>query len=510
MKMMKLIYNEIIKQTKKLSFKICFIILLIAAVLIPVFAKMYTLNDDMQSYPLYTPEEIEMFEIEKTENPKTSEEIYMNEVTELQKEVTKLGIKNKAQMTEINSDLYNAYIEYSQSILCIDKYLSGQFDEKTFEKFYYLEDLKNPTKEELELLKKENQDKKEITYQAIESGEYKNFLIMKTEELKNDESIAKDEYFQNKIKYYEKLVELGITNQKDSRLEKVMGLIDLESFIEVPVSEKEYKVGYSEYNASYETYLKATEMSNNSIKDDITKGWYSIEKGIEYENDLKATMETTNMVNKVILSLVTIIIAGSIVANEFQKGTIRLLVITSNKRWKILLSKFMAVVVLIIGLSLISYIISFIVSGLLFGFSSYFMPDLKVVSGVVTEQSYLINQLITLIYNIIPVVFVGLIAFFLSTITNNTAVSVGIAIFLLAGYELPTMLLAYLGFPFTIYTFLPYLDFSQFLDYELLGTNILNYGYIYSVKTAIIVLAIWSIIIYIVTNLVFARKDIKN
>ena len=111
---------------------------------------------------------------------------------------------------------------------------------------------------------------------------------------------------------------------------------------------------------------------------------------------------------------------------------------------------------------------------------------------------------------LIPILFSGLIAFFLSTITKNTALSVGLSIFLQFGYGLITMILVLINFPFINLTFLPYLDYSQFNDYSTLSNNLYMYETYYTFGLANLVLIIWSIILYIISNIIFTKRDIRN
>lgn len=53
------------------------------------------------------------------------------------------------------------------------------------------------------------------------------------------------------------------------------------------------------------------------------------------------------------ISILMIIIAGSSISNEISKGTIKFLLFTPNKRWKVLLSKILSAIIILLVLSLI-------------------------------------------------------------------------------------------------------------------------------------------------------------
>ncbi len=238
---------------------------------------------------------------------------------------------------------------------------------------------------------------------------------------------------------------------------------------------------------------------------------YAIDHNIDYNKTGSRTSLNEIIINNVaFLGLIVVIISGAIVASEYQKGTIRLLVIRPNKRWKILLSKFLTITILTIVLAFITYLASFLTNGILYGFKDYFISDLIISNGKIKEISFILLSIGKMLMLLIPIIFSGLIAFFLSTITKNTALSVGLSIFLQFGYGLITMILVLINFPFINFTFLPYLDYSQFNDYSTLSNNLYMYETYYTFGLANLVLIIWSIILYIISNIIFIKRDIRN
>ena len=147
---------------------------------------------------------------------------------------------------------------------------------------------------------------------------------------------------------------------------------------------------------------------------------------------------------------------------------------------------------------------------MLYGFKDYFISDLIISNGKIKEISFILLSIGKMLILLIPILFSGLIAFFLSTITKNTALSVGLSIFLQFGYGLITMILVLINFPFINLTFLPYLDYSQFNDYSTLSNNLYMYETYYTFGLANLVLIIWSIILYITSNIIFTKRDIRN
>ena len=72
------------------------------------------------------------------------------------------------------------------------------------------------------------------------------------------------------------------------------------------------------------------------------------------------------------------------------------------------------------------------------------------------------------------------------------------------------MMMVLIGLPFIDLTFFPYLDYVQFTDPLSLVNSCYSYDMYYTFKQANIVLLIWAILIYALTNYIFIKRDIKN
>lgn len=505
--MLNLIYNEIEKQVKKLSFKICLIILLLVAISFPILFK----TNSLENGSIYTKEDLEYYENKIVKDPKSDQEKLTNELDSTMINIINLVIKDKKlnTQTEFNSEIIQLYTEdllTSKALNYITK--NKKINYKSIDNLYSLNtslylDYKP---EELNLIKEEINKKCQEDLKTINEKDYPKYLKQEIERL---QTLEKDETTNEKIKLYKKYIELNIKDSSDFRINEGNKILENLSQKEKILNENEFTKIYK--NMTYKTYLKITKEKNKEIDNDIKKSWYSIENNINYnKNNLKTNFEDSISNNQIILGIIMIIISGSIVSSEFQKGTIRLLVTKPSKRWKILLSKFLAITIITIGLLLLTNLLSLITNGIIYGFKDYFTPFLKITSGKVKEICYLTHILGVLLINLIPIIFINLIAFSLGTITHNTALSVGITIFIQLSYSLLIILLIELGINAIDLTFLPYLDYSQFLDKKLLYDNNIFYEKYYDINKANLVLLSWSILIYSISNLIFVKKDIKN
>lgn len=506
MKLIKLTYNEILKQVKKKGFIISLCILILFSVGLPVLYKLFAYNDT--TYPLYDNTDKTYYKEQIVKKPSTTEDKLFNELINEKVSIIESAINKKEQSTSFKNMLYEEYINTKLNIIVLDKLINNKkINTKNIDEWFMLNttNYTNYTKEEL--IKEQEKLKKEETKlkNTIDKNDYTWYLNKQIQMMPNDSE--NDKKIINLLK---ELVNLNITDENDFRAKEANKIIEYYNQKEYILKEQEYNKQNN--NLSYDTYVKITKEKNKEIDNNILKSYYAIRNNYEYSNNAKTTLNTIITNNITVISIIIVVISGGIVANEFQKGTIRLLVIRPSKRWKILLSKFLATISLTIIFAVITYIMSFITCGISFGFKELFTNNLSVIGTQVVKTSYIASTISALFIQLIPVIFIALGAFFLSTITNSTALSVGLSIFVLMGSSLAMMVLLMLKFPFIDLTFLPYLDFNQFIPINkiTLLNNYTMYQIYYTLPKALLVLGIWSIILYTISNIIFIKKDIKN
>jgi ABC-2 type transport system permease protein len=146
--------------------------------------------------------------------------------------------------------------------------------------------------------------------------------------------------------------------------------------------------------------------------------------------------------------IVTLVIAGDIVASEFSWGTVKLLLIRPVRRAKILLSKYVTVVLFGLLCMLLLFICSFLFGAVFFGFSSV---------GDVFKQT-----LTTYGEYLIEVIVMATFAFMLSTVSRSSALSIALSIFLLFTGDFIVELVKIFGFDWGKYLLWANLDLSQY------------------------------------------------
>ena len=158
------------------------------------------------------------------------------------------------------------------------------------------------------------------------------------------------------------------------------------------------------------------------------------------------------------LSIMMIMIAGSAISTEISKGTIKFWTITPNKRWKIMLSKILSALFILIAMIVIISLLSDLIGTIVYRDNppqDYYYVE----NG---EVKAINHNIYTILYNLvsgIDILVFMLFALMLSTITRSTATSVGISIATYVG-SAPIM---------SIINALVKMDFIKFIPFNNIG-----------------------------------------
>lgn len=201
---------------------------------------------------------------------------------------------------------------------------------------------------------------------------------------------------------------------------------------------------------------------------------------------------------EVVLSLITIfavIIAADSVAGEFSTGTIKLLLIRPWSRSKILLSKYVSLLLFMLFFTVSLLLFTLLVNGVLFGSNGeYTYPN----QG---SRSYIVYLLSYYGLNLIQIIVTVTMAFMISTVFRSSALAIGLSIFLLLGGNMMAALLSLLD--------KPWVDYVLFMNYGLStyvsgGTPIPDRPFGFSLA----VLAGYYVIFIALSWYVFRRRDV--
>jgi ABC-2 type transport system permease protein len=160
------------------------------------------------------------------------------------------------------------------------------------------------------------------------------------------------------------------------------------------------------------------------------------------------------------VGLFAIIVAAGIVASEFSWGTIKLLLIRPISRTKILLSKYLTVLLFGASMLVILFIFSILLGLILFGVGDQ-VPHLAYVNGEVQEQSIVVYLIKTYLLKTIDVLMMATMAFMISAVFRSSSLAIGISLFLLFMGANATALIA-MKFDWAKYSLFANTDLTQY------------------------------------------------
>lgn len=229
-------------------------------------------------------------------------------------------------------------------------------------------------------------------------------------------------------------------------------------------------------------------------------------QNINKQNNLAYQLRTILEDYEIFMVILVLIVAATIICEEFQTGTIKLLLIKPFSRCKILLSKYLtSILVMIISIAFL-ILIQLVIGGLFFGLDSLSLPVIVYNHKIASLESYSILRYMGIrILSKIPFFLMLLtITFGIGIFLTNTAITIMIPLTLyLFSFTLNQLAIQY------------HLKFMRFLinmnwnfqDY--LFGKISEYPYI-DLKFSSLIWMIYFIGIGVFAFIGFQKKDIKN
>jgi len=201
-----------------------------------------------------------------------------------------------------------------------------------------------------------------------------------------------------------------------------------------------------------------------------------------------------------LITLFVVIVAGDSLAGEFSTGTIKLLLIRPASRLKILLSKYVAALMYGVLLLVILFVSSVLLNGMIYGFSGWDQPFMKVSdTGVIQETNMFLHIWSTYLLNTVSTIMYVTMAFMISAVFRSSAMAIGISIFaMLAGN---TITFALSRYEWSKYLLFANIDLSSHLNNAPFKEG-MTMGF------SITVLLIYFAIFNLLSWLVFTRRDV--
>ncbi len=201
-----------------------------------------------------------------------------------------------------------------------------------------------------------------------------------------------------------------------------------------------------------------------------------------------------------IVSVLTVIVAGGTIANEFSSGTIKFLLMSPIRRWKILTSKYITVLLFGLGLCVTVWLLSAI-SALPLGVGDVLLSAVFAEGGeVYTVPPYL---LVLGEYGLafLKIAVMSSLAFAISALTRKASSAIAFTVFLdLSGSMISSMLYLF-GFDWGRYLLFSNLDLVAIID----GTALFPHQ---SVGTAIVIIVLHMAVFLLTAHDAFVRREV--
>jgi ABC-2 type transport system permease protein len=252
------------------------------------------------------------------------------------------------------------------------------------------------------------------------------------------------------------------------------------------------------------------EVGIKSIEIQIEQMKYFIENDINPITPSSARFSVDFVENAIIMfiPLMIIILASDLVSGEFSNRTIKVILTRSVPRWKVLLSKYIALLMMTTMVVLMIGAISTFVSFFFFRIWGFYEPvatGFKLINGDLDANSVImVNRMeyMVLIYSLAWFVSIAIasITFMISVLVKSTAEAIGIIMAFLIGGQFLQFFLS--DWEIIKYFFVSNLNLTKYLT----GSYQQIEGM--TMKFSIMVLAMWSLVSIIISFVVFTRKDV--
>lgn len=204
--------------------------------------------------------------------------------------------------------------------------------------------------------------------------------------------------------------------------------------------------------------------------------------------------------------VIIIMFCATIVASEFNKGTIKQLLLVPYTRMQILFSKYITCLLMILFTIFIVILMQVLVGGIVFGFSSLSVPVVIYNFNTSMIETYnIFHYLIIQILAKMPMFIIILtLVFLMGNLTLNSALSIIFGIILYLATPIVSSIAANLNIEILNLLILPHWDFTQYLFGMISDNHYIN------INMSIILCILYFVISLVPSYMIFNKRDIKN
>ncbi len=272
-----------------------------------------------------------------------------------------------------------------------------------------------------------------------------------------------------------------------------------------------YTYGYGKFE-TYEEYLQAVDIKVAGRQSEMDALWHSLHTDqpvMETDSlDVRYSVYFTLEVLVMMVSIFIILMGSGIVASEFSKGTIRMLLSRPVSRGQIYLAKMSTLLLIGVALLLVSGVLSIVAGGIVYGFSDYGIAVFEAVDGVINSQhffAFLAGEIVLSLGGMIA--SIGLIML-LSTVSKSTVVTVGATMIL---YLLSAPLSAMIAdVAFVPYTIFPYMNVGLIRLVQSFSDSFWGQGINLNLQLGFVGMLAFSAVLAAIGYVHFVKKDVRN
>ncbi len=284
----------------------------------------------------------------------------------------------------------------------------------------------------------------------------------------------------------------------------------------------------SERFTEYEEYVKAHEYYISECDDAYDILLYSMENRIPTEqaeeSSARSNVELQLNIFIQFIAVFAFVLFGSVVANEFTNGTVRLLLIRPRKRYKILTSKLLASTACVSGLAVATLLVSVCVNAIAYG--NAFTPYLYAIGDSVIAVPSLVVFAGRLMLCLVPLFALCTFGVLISILTKRSILAVALPLMVYISSPVLNLITTLVlnvrsAFRFSITSYLnlaPYFDTA--VDHILMDDMSVVLGYIFGNYSAGVIptpflLCVAVVMVYfaigtVISYVVFNRTEIKG
>lgn len=483
--MNKLIKNELTKIFKKKSIYITLLVILAFVILTNCIYRFFYDSNNFygETYIEYAKEELAKLDPNKPSDTKMYIDLKTTvEVYEMQEKYEKDDWRR-----DILSSQVSGYVNDKNN------YLYGE--DKDLEKLTQVEEKINKIMEKLEKddWKYFANEELENAKLALSDFEEQKKNVQDKQEIKVLESSIENAKIDEEVAKYR--VEKNIKYGNDYRNNALQAYQDHAKSVK-NAENSEQKLEYSE-KKDYNDALEKREINKYIIENDV-----DINKG----NDIRGILKNFFSEYGLFIIVMVIMIAGTIVSEEFNKGTIKLLLVKPYSRNKILMAKWITVMIMIVFSIVALVVMELIVGGIIFGYDSLSVPVLHY--NFDTNTLEVLNVFADLGLQIITqlpkIILLAMLAFSFSTLFTNSAVAIAIPLLGYMSADVINTLVVNFKVDFMRFFVSLNWDFEQYLFGNLPSLEGLTFWF------SAIICILYFVVMIIPTFIAFKKRNIKN